>query len=118
MRPYAPPVSIQRLLAILIALSMLFAPAAARAGELAVGASSHDVELMDAGHCQMPPSHSSDHEKMAGKSCCISMCMAVAIQPPAPASEEPLQSASASFSIPSFHVGSPVELATPPPKFS
>lgn len=118
MRPYALPVSIQRLLAILVALSMLFAPAVARAGEPAVGASQHNIEQMDAGHCRMPPSHSSDHEKMAGKSCCISMCTAVAIQPSGPASEEPLQSASASFAIPSFQVGSPGELATPPPRRS
>ena len=108
MRPYASPVSIQKLFATLVALSMLLAPAAARAGELA----------MDAGHCQMPPASSSDHEKRTGKSCCISMCMAFAIQPSAPATEKLTEAAPASFVISSFHVLSPGELATPPPKLS
>jgi hypothetical protein len=105
-------------LAIFVALSMLLAPAAARASELAAAASEHEMQMMDAGHCQSSPSSSSDHEKMAGKSCCVSMCMAVAIQPSAPATEQLVQTAQPSFAIPSFHVGSPGELATPPPKFS
>lgn len=118
MRPYASPVSIQRLFAILVALSMLFAPAVARAGEQTVAASHHELASMDSGHCQMPPSRSSDHEKMAGKSCCISMCMAVAVQPSAPTTEKLAQAASPSFVIPAFLVGSPGELATPPPRHS
>ena len=118
MRPYASPVSIQKLFATLVALSMLLAPAAARAGELALVASHHEMQLMDAGHCQMPPASSSDHEKRTGKSCCISMCMAFAIQPSAPATEKLTEAAPASFVISSFHVLSPGELATPPPKLS
>jgi hypothetical protein len=118
MRPYASSVSVQRLFAILVALSMLLSPAAARADELALAAFHPEMQLMEMGHCQMPPSGSSDHEKSTGKSCCISMCMAVAIQPSAPGTERFAQVAPASFGISSFHALSPGEIATPPPKFS
>ena len=117
MRAYGHFVSIRRLFAIVVALSVLFAPAAALAGEMH-GPTHDGMRMMSVGHCQMPPSNSSDHDKMAGKNCCISMCMAVAIQPSVPQIDKFSEQAPALFAIPAFQIGGPGELATPPPKLS
>jgi hypothetical protein len=68
-------VSIRRLFAILVVLSVLFA----RVTGAPMAAAPHpDMQMMEGGHCQAPPSKSADHDKMCGKKCCISMCTAVA----------------------------------------
>lgn len=115
MRVHAPGVSFQKLFAILVALAVLFAPAVASAGETLAPGADH-AQMMDrTGHCQMPAS-GADHDKAAGKSCCIWMCMAVAIEPAAPHHDEPLERAPAVFAIPSLHPGYLGEIATPPPR--
>lgn len=114
MSAHAPAVSVRKLLAIFVALSVLFAPAVARA---AVGGTpDHELMMEQTGHCQMPVSGSADHGKMAGTNCCIWMCAAVAICPTATLREEPAQLTPAVSAIPTFDIGYLGEIATPPPR--
>src|SRR5574338_902735 len=116
MRSYASIVSFRTLFALFVALAVLFAPGVARAGEAFTAMPDHQAQMMEAGHCQMPPSKSADHDKMPGKSCCISMCMAIAVTPAAPDIERLAPNAPAVFALPTFHTSAPPELATPPPR--
>ena len=121
MRAYAHPVSIPKLFAILVAIAVLFAPAFSGAGEASAAVPNHHGQMMASGHCQSMPSAtgehegSSDHEK-AGKSCCISMCMAVALATPAPAAVAAIHDTVTSFPAPNRYHGLPAEIATPPPR--
>ena len=106
--------SIRKLFALLVALAVLFAPGVT--GAAMAAAPNHDMQMMEAGHCEAPPSGTSHHDKMGSKSCCISMCMAVAIAPAAPALDHEIAHAPASFVIPTLHVAYLGEIATPPPR--
>ena len=110
--------SVRTLLAMVVALAVLFAPTFTRAGEAFAAVPDHHAQMMQAGHCQAPPAQPGDHHKAPAKSCCISMCMAVAITPASPLVEKVAQRAPAVFGVASFHVNSPAELATPPPKLA
>ena len=114
MRPYGRPVSIRTLLAMLIALAVLFAPSAVAAQHLA-SMPGHDMQMMEMGHCDAPPSNS-DHGK-GGKSCCVSMCTAIAITPGPPIGEVEVEHAAATYftGAASWH-GYLGEIATPPPR--
>jgi hypothetical protein len=116
MRSYAIIVSIQKLFAVLVALSVLFAPAITSA---AMAAAEHqDMQMMEGGHCQAPTSGSADHDKLGGMNCCISMCTAVAVAPSTPAEAgEPRQQV-AQFVSPKTYHGLLAEIATPPPRLS
>jgi hypothetical protein len=107
--------SVRRLFALLAALSVLFSPAVTAAAMAA--SPHHQMQMMEAGHCQMPAHGSASHDKM-GKSCCIAMCMAVAVEPTAPAAASPLPQQIAQFAAPRTYVGVPAEIATPPPRGS
>lgn len=116
MSPYARRVSVRKIFAIVIALSVLFAPGVAAA---AMASPHHDMQMMEAGHCRAPTSSSGDHQKMAGKSCCIALCMAVAVAAPGPPSEVHLPPQRLTqFPTPIVCTGSPQEIATPPPRHS
>lgn len=117
LRSYRLALNIRTLLAVFVALAVLFAPAFTRAGEAFAAVPDHHAQMMEAGHCQ-PPAGSPEHGKAPAKSCCISMFMAVAITPAAPPEEKPVQSARPVRRAASFHVNSPIELATPPPRLS
>jgi len=71
--------------------------------------------MMEAGHCQSPPSSPGDH-KMGGKSCCIAMCMALAVTPSTPAECSPQRRQVAQFTPPAAYHGTLSEIATPPPR--
>jgi hypothetical protein len=116
MRSYAPPVSIRTLLAIFVALAVLLAPAFTRAGVVLAAAPDHHAQMMEAGHCTMPPASSADHDKGVGDDCCISMCMAAAITPAAPVPEEVARPAQPVFALPTFLLAYLGEIATPPPR--
>lgn len=118
MRAYAPAVSIQKLFAILVAVAVLFAPAFSRAGEAFAAVPNHHAQMVEAGHCDAPASDSSDHDQAPAKSCCISMCMGIAIAPVAPAKNRQLNSALAVFAVPALHLSYLGEIATPPPRRS
>jgi len=106
----------------LIALAMLLAPAITRVGEALAAVPDHHGQMMTSGHCKILPAPvdtgSSDHDKSAGKNCCISMCMAVAVEPVPPIADKIAQRTPPVFLTPTFHRLSPAELATPPPRFS
>ena len=115
MRSYGPLMSIRKLFGVLIALAVLFAPSAVAAEHMASMAG-HDMQMMEMGHCDGPPSKSSDHDKNAGKSCCISMCMALAVTPDAPAADVEVEHAATYFAVPASWHGFLGEIATPPPR--
>ena len=116
MRSYAAPVSIQKLFAILVALAVLFAPAMTATGKAFAAMPDHHAQMMEPGHCQMPPSDTVDHDEAAAKTCCISMCMAFAIPPSDPSPLEAILTAPAVYSERTFQLGLPAEIATPPPR--
>ncbi len=116
MRSYAIFVSVRRLFAIFVAISVLFAPAVTTTAMAA--APDHGMQMMDAGHCQAPPAKSSDHGKMDGKNCCISMCTAVAVAPSVPAETAQPRRQTHQFVAPKAYHGLLAEIATPPPRHS
>lgn len=116
MSAYRPPVSIRKLFAILIALAVLLAPGVS--GAAMAAAQQHDMQMMEAGHCEAPPAKSADHDKMAGKSCCMAMCMAVAVAPSAPGAKQVVAHVQATFPAPKSYVGHLSEIATPPPRLA
>ena len=116
MRSYATTVSIRKLFAILVALSVLSAPSIT--GAAMAAAPHHDMQMMEGQHCQAPPSKSGDHDKMGGKNCCISMCTAVAVAPSAPAETTGPRQQVAEFVPPKTYHGLLAEIATPPPRHS
>jgi hypothetical protein len=107
-------VSIRYFFAIVVALSVLFGPGATA---VAMASPHHDMQMMTAGHRQPPSPTAGGHQKMAGKNCCISMCMAVAIPAPrAPSEVRVPPQQIAEFAIPALYTGNPHEIATPPPR--
>lgn len=116
MRSYGLFVSIPKLFAILLALSVLFGPAVTGA---AMAAAPHQgMQMMEVGHCQSPPSKSGDHDKMGDKNCCIAMCTAVAVAPSVPAEITEPRRQMAQFASPKAYHGLLAEIATPPPRHS
>lgn len=114
--------SIRTVFAILVAVAVLFTPALTRAGEAFAAVPDHHAQMMAKGFCKTSPSHSgdgssSDHDK-AGMNCCISMCMAVAVAPPAAAQSEILHEAAATFPLTHQYHGCISEIATPPPRLA
>ena len=109
--------SLRLLSSVMIALAMLFAPIGIAGGSaMAMApAAEHHAEMMEAGHCEDPPTP--DHESQPdGKSCCTAMCTAIAVAPPAPV--EPLSLTSSPLRAPLAASGPSflVELPTPPPR--
>ena len=116
------PVNIRNLFGILLALAVLFAPALTSAGAAYAAVPEHQIQMMDAGHCTSAPSgnheKSGSHDKSMTKSCCIAMCMALAVAPSAPAISELPKRIVLVFLAPSFRIGLPAEIATPPPRLA
>jgi hypothetical protein len=101
----------------LLALSVLVAPSAAAAEHMAT-MHGHDVQMMEMGHCDGMPSKSADHNKGDGKSCCISMCMAVAIAPSTRGTASEPRHGAAYFIVSQSWHGFLGEIATPPPRMT
>ena len=117
MRAYPVSMSVQKLLAAFAAFAMLLAPAFSSVGEaFAAVPDDHHAQMMESGHCQSAPSKSDEHDKARDTGCCISMCMAVAVTPPAPLEGVAPAPATAVSAIPPLHVPYLAEIATPPPK--
>ena len=116
MRAYGDFMSVSKLFTILVALSVLLAPAFARAGEAFASVPDHHAQMMKAGECHAPESDGTDDGKALAKSCCISMCMAVAMMPAAPIEDSPLKPQQAVSAIPALHLSHLGEIATPPPR--
>lgn len=116
MSAYAASVSIRKLFAVLVALAVFVAPSVN--GAAMAASTHHTMQMMEAGHCEAPPSSGDHRHKMDGKSCCISMCMAVAVVPAVPAETTTLRQPVAQFAPPKAYHGLPAEIATPPPRGS
>ena len=108
--------SIRTISAILIAFALLLAPAVTRAGAASAAAPGGHMQMMGGAPCKMPPSGSDNHDQNAGKNCCVSMCMAVAIAPKETLLEKTAHSANPVQTVRTFRVGAPGELPTPPPR--
>lgn len=108
--------SLRGFLQALLALAVLVAPVTANAMERLPAAASHDEKASASAHCGGATENSSKQDKAPGKTCCASMCMGIAVAPSAPAGAEVIVHAEATSSAPTFLIGSPAELATPPPR--
>lgn len=113
-----PLMSIRKLLGLLVALSVLLAPSVAAAAERGMALANHDMQMMQMGHCEAPPSGHADHDQNSGHSCCISMCMGVAVTPGTPAVEKLAVQATPAFVPPRSLLGFLGEIATPPPRLA
>lgn len=106
----------------IVAVAVLFAPALTRAGEAFAAVPDHHMQMMESGHCKSAPSHSGDDDqssdKAAGKTCCITMCMAVAVAPLSPTQAADLHGAAAPFALIHQYHGCIAEIATPPPRLA
>ena len=113
MNAHGHPMSIRKLLTVLIALAVLFAPAVTSAAAANAAVPDHQMQMMESGHCKSIPS---GHNKSDGHSCCISISLGLTVAPAAPLAEfESLVSAPVSF-IPTLHRPYLGEIATPPPR--
>src|SRR4051794_32814771 len=115
MHSYGASVSIRRLFAILVAFSVLLSPGATAA---ALAAPHHGMHMAQAKHCQTATPKPTDHEKMDGKNCCISMYAAVAVVPLAAAASAGPHRERADFVVPKTYHGRLAEIATPPPRLA
>lgn len=132
-RAYSPTVNIRRLLALLVAIAVLFAPALTRTGAAFAAIPDHQLQMMESGHCTSSPAAADsdtsiagqkaggDHkspgaDKAAGKNCCISMCTAVAVSAPAADQAVPIHGSGPLFALLNQYHGRITEIATPPPR--
>jgi hypothetical protein len=106
------------LLGLIVMVAVLFVSALIGSVAASAATMNHDVQMMENGHCAAPPSHHGDHDKSAGKNCCISMCMAVAIAPAAPPEAAVLHDAMTAFPVLNEYHGLLAEIATPPPRLA
>jgi hypothetical protein len=122
MSAYRTRMSLRMLFSALVAIAVLFAPALSRAGEAFAAVPDHHMQMMETGHCKSAPSDSggpdgsSDQDK--AKTCCISMCMAVAVAPDDPPTAAALHGAAATFPLADQYHGCIAEIATPPPRLA
>ena len=113
---YPAPVSIRKLLALLAAFAVLFAPFATQSGAaMAMAPADHQAQMMKAGHCSEQPSKGHPDKPM-GKSCCTSMFAAVVIAPSRIV--EPLHAPHSAKrpAVDLFQRNFLAELPTPPPR--
>jgi hypothetical protein len=107
--------SLRLLLSALVALTVLFAPAATAAAANAT-VPDHQMQMMEAGHCKSMPA--SDHDQAPDKSCCIAMCLGLAVTHSPPIADVAPQPVPVEFAVPILHVSISGEIATPPPRLS
>jgi hypothetical protein len=111
-------VSISKLLAILIAAAMLFAPFAMQSGSaMAAMASDHHGQTMGTGHCEGQPATNQD-SKSADMPCCAAMCAAIAIAPVSPLDPVAFARPVDRPTLEQFRHGFVAKLPTPPPRLA
>lgn len=103
------------ILSFILALAVLFASGfTGAAAASATAMPGHDVQMMEMGHCSSSPAK--DDGKVPVKSCCVAMCMAVAVEPATPARLNQVHYQAAYFAVPATWHGFLGEIATPPPR--
>jgi hypothetical protein len=115
MRAYAISMGTRPFLALILAVAVLFASSfTGVAAASAAAMPNHDIQMMEMGHCSSAPAK--DDGKAPVKSCCMAMCMAVAVEPPVPAQLGEIHHQTAYFAVPTAWHGYLGEIATPPPR--
>ena len=116
MRAHVPPLSMRRLFAIIVAVVVLFTPGLTHAGAAMATVPRHEMQMMQGGHCESPPSHDGKVGKSGGMSCCIATSLAVAMHVPEPVEEFAEHAVPPSSRFPALHRPHLDELPTPPPR--
>jgi len=101
----------------MVAAAMLFSPAASGAHAIAMAAD-HHARMAAMEHCQstqQSPS-SGKHDQAPAESCCMAMCMTIAIAPSEPIETVQRTLSPSYFAAPQFSRGYLGEIATPPPR--
>lgn len=104
------------LLAFAVMIAVLLASAVSGTATASAATMTHDMQMMEMGHCSSPPAK--EDGKAPVKSCCIAMCMAVAIEPTAPAQRGDIPHQATYFAVPTSWHGFLGEIATPPPRLA
>lgn len=111
-------VSISKLFAIIVAVSMLFAPFAMQSGSaMAAMPSDHHAQMMDTGHCDGQPATDKD-SKPADMPCCAAMCVAIAVAPVSRAEPAAFARSIERPSLKQSLHGFLAKLPTPPPRLA
>lgn len=114
--PICLPVSLRPLFAILIAVGMLFAPFAMQSGSvMAMAPADHHAQMMEKGHCGYQSTKGTDGQTM-DKSCCVTMCSAVALTAVSPIELLEFGRVADRPSLEQFRHSYLAKLATPPPR--
>ena len=109
-------VSVSRLFAFFVALSLLFGPLAMDRAMAGAPSSDHAQKVMDE-HCD--PAEDGQADKAESKSCCGAMCAAAAVVVPLVATSAPMfDRLAASTALKCFHRGVLSEISTPPPRLA
>ena len=106
----------QKLFALMIAIAVLLAPAFTGAGEAFAAVPDHHAQMMTKGHCDTAPVGEQEQDKSADHGCCVQLCMAVAAQPASPLAHQPILGIAGLPALENFMLGTPAEIATPPPR--
>lgn len=115
-RSICPRVSLRSHFAMMIAMAMLFAPFAVQSGSaMAAMPPDHHGQMMDKGHCGEQPAKGTD-SKSTGKSCCVAMCMAIAVTPVSPFEPFAYLRSVDQPAIEQFGASFLAKLPTPPPR--
>ena len=110
-----PSVSLRRLFATLVAAAMLFAPLAIQSGSaMAMAPGDHHAQMMEKGHCGDQPAEGEDGKM--GKSCCVAMCMGVAVTAAVQMETVAFKRMLDRSSLDVFPHSYLAKLATPPPR--
>jgi len=115
MRAYSASMGIRPLLGFILAFAVLLASLfTGTATASAATVPAHDMQMMESGHCSSAPAK--DDGKAPVKSCCTSMCMAIAIEPAAHVEMDEIHHQTTYFAVPTSWHGYLGEIATPPPR--
>lgn len=113
----AKPMLLRKLFSALLACTLLLTPALGHASMAQAAAADHQGETAEKSHCA--PADDQGQDKPVDKACCHAICMAVAVTPAAlPLAPQPVQSSVPVNSLYGFRTGTPLELATPPPRIA
>ncbi|MBA3511253.1 hypothetical protein [Sphingomonas sp.] len=114
MSAYSQQMSIRKLFAILVAVAVLFAPGLTSASSAYAAVPNHHAQMIDKGHCD--PAMDLNQDDPAVMTCCVAVCMAVAVTPSALPTAKPLLGSVPVAGLQEFQTGIPPEIATPPPR--
>lgn len=103
---------------ILVAVTLLLAPLAIGAGAVASAAPHPHASMAADEHCRMLPSSPGDDQESADETCCIAMCMALAVDAGANVAEVALPLGIGAIAVPAHRDGRSQGAPTPPPKLA